>query len=122
MNEALSKTLKVLLALAVQAHVAHWAAKSGYQHTVLGELYVFAHAAADRLAEPAIAVLGLPAIPVGDIDVKVQSTGGVDLGAAIGAVVALSEEAELVSPWLSNMAQEIEGKLYEFKYKFDRLS
>jgi DNA-binding ferritin-like protein len=123
MNEALSTTLKALLTLAVQAHVAHWTAKSGYHHVVLGELYEFAHEAADRLAEPAIAALGIEVVPTGKAAVQLQATGKIDeeLSAARAAVKSLQAEAELQEPWLANIAQEIEAALYVFQFKLKRL-
>ena len=123
MNEALRTTLEALLALAVQAHVAHWATTSGYHHVVLGELYEYAHDAADRLAEPSIAALGVEVVPTGKVAVQLQATGKIDeeLGATRAAVKSLQAEAELQEPWLANIAQEIEAALYVFQFKLKRL-
>jgi DNA-binding ferritin-like protein len=120
MNEALRTTLEALLALAIQAHVAHWTTKSGYHHVVLGELYGYAHDAADRLAEPSVAVLGIEVIPTK----KLFSEGGTDKGlsAALDSLDSLQAEAELQEPWLANIAQEIEAALYVFQFKLKRLA
>lgn len=115
MNEVLSTTIEVLLGLAVDAHVKHWVAKSGYHHTVLGELYGYAHGAADDLAEPSIAAIGFD--PAG-----LKAREGVELSTAIEAVQALQEEAELLAPWLANIAQEIAATLYVYKFKLEKLS
>jgi hypothetical protein len=44
--------IQALQRLALQAHFWHWTGGSGYRHGVFGELYGYAHSAADRLVEP----------------------------------------------------------------------
>ena len=114
MNEVLSTTVEVLLGLAIQAHVQHWTEQSGYRHTVLGELYGYAHEAADRLVEPSIVAIGF-----GPEGLKAQQ--GVELVQAIQALRDLQDEAELQAPWLANIAQELQAALYVYRFKLEKL-
>lgn len=99
-----------LLKLAATSHWWHLGTKSYAQHKALGDLYGYLHEAADGLVEPA----------VGD-GMKIVEPKLDDMLAEIrflcGEIKKLKGE-----PWLENIAQEIDGQLYGYVYKLQRLS
>lgn len=119
---ALDTVVKALLSLAAQAHHWHLATRSYAQHKAFGDLYSYAHEAADALAEPAM----------GDGGYTPES-----LKSPIGLVFCAPEAApreledicdmlhqlESRSPdWLVNLLQELQGRLYSTLYQLKRLS
>lgn len=123
MNEAKELIYKSL-ALAALSH--HWhllttGVGSYARHVTLGELYPYCHEIADTLAE------------------KIQGSGealpdkadGISLtfsapepASMIRIIEQFTEEFEEITepPWLANLAQEIQGNLYNTLYKLKRLS
>ncbi len=102
--------VKALLASAAKAHTWHLATKSYAQHQAFGELYSYLHDAADLLAEPSIGDgMDIQPVPV--------ETALKELDSLCDQLKAIKGE-----DWLTNITQEIDGKLYQIKYKLKRLS
>lgn len=128
MNLAVQKHLNdcvhELLALAAKAHQWHLAAKSYAQHMALGELYDYAHDAADALAEKAMGAGYAPPPPA---SWPLQFSGpekavaeAERVAACVGGLNEACKAAKL--DWLGNVAQEVQGALNGILYKLKRLS
>lgn len=120
----LNDAVHALLALSAVAHQWHLNTRSYAQHMALGELYTYAHDAADGLAEKAI---GANYSPIATSNMTVSFTAPEravpDTEKVIAVIQKLSEESKKAEvDWLANESQGIQGALYGILYKLKRLS
>lgn len=126
MNNALTKAVdtavKRLLVLAAVGHHWHLTTPSYARHMAFGELYGYAHDAADKLSET---TQGADADEPCNSKVVVNF---VDEGSAVDEIESTRDMIRTLSvtassePWLANIAQEIEGSLNAILYKLKRLA
>lgn len=101
--------IKAMLSLAIKSHLWHLGTKSYAQHVALGDLYGYLHDAADEIAEKSMGDgLGMSAPDVPEMVKEIQ---------------AICSQLKKIKgdDWLMNLAQEIDGNLYQYIYKLERL-
>ena len=118
MNTAHELTYKAL-AMAATAHHWHLTTNSYARHIAFGELYNYCHDIADTLAEK---LMGS-----GEQFSKTNVKLALEFTTPDKAIVLIEDFAEefediLEPPWLVNIAQEIQGRLYGILYKLKNLA
>ena len=118
MNTAHELVYKAL-AMAATAHHWHLTTQSYARHLAFGELYDYCHDIADTLAEK---LMGSGEVFA--VDGVKQPLDFTNPDKAIPLIEDFAEDFEdiLEPEWLTNIAQEIQGRLYAILYKLKRLN
>lgn len=111
-----------LLLLSAEAHGWHLKTKSYAQHMAFGELYDYAHDAADSLSEAAQGAGYQPPLtgPAISCSFSAPAKAIPEIERLCGELSKLSDQSASV-PWFANLVQEVEGNLYKIAYKLKRL-
>lgn len=116
----MKNVIQLMIQVSLVARLYHWhptnpkALGSNAEHETLGELYDYLNSEVDDLVEAVQGEEGLLELTIPSVDYEVDPLQAIDM---------LCKELKKCEceEWIKNKLQEIEFKLYKFKYKLEIL-